>query len=187
MIMKLIGTTGKPAAGKSVAAEQLAEVLGCSMVEMGDVVTEKAASYLGVSTNELTSDQKGNAATELREEYGETVFAEETVNKARSLGDEYCVISGVRTPEEIEVFEQGDDFTLVLVTAPFEIRYKRFTSRGREDEDEFSRDDFKKRNERELGWGLDKVLSAELYDIAIENDGSVSQLSSHIESLVDTL
>lgn len=185
--MKLIGTTGKPAAGKSVAAEQIAEALDCPMVEMGDVVTEKAASYLGVSTTELTSDQKGNAATELRDEYGETVFAQETVKKAESLGDEYCVISGIRTPEEIEVFEENGDFTLVLVTAPFETRYKRFTSRGREDEAEFSREDFKQRNERELGWGLDKVLSAELYDISIENNGSVSQLSSRVESLVDKL
>lgn len=185
--MKLIGTTGKPAAGKSVAARELSNALGCPMVEMGDVVTEKAASYLGVSASEMTSDQKGDAATELREKHGETVFAEETVKKAKSVGDEYCVISGVRTPEEISVFESSADFTLVLVTAPFETRYKRFTSRGREDEADFSRDDFKNRNERELGWGLDRVLSQELYDISIENEGSVSQLSSRVESLVDEL
>lgn len=185
--MKIIGVTGKPAAGKSVVSKEIASMLGVPMVEMGDIVEQRAADYLGVSTSELTSNQKGEAATELREEYGETVFAEATVNEIQDKSESSCVVSGVRTPEEVEVFESNAEFTLVLVTAPFETRYQRFTGRGREDESSFSRDDFRNRNERELGWGLQTLLERNLYDVTIENDESMSELSSTIEFKIDRL
>lgn len=182
--MNLIGTTGKPAAGKTAAAKEISNALDCPMVEMGDVVTERTASYLDIAPDEITSDQKGNAATELREEYGPTVFAEATVEKAQEFNSEYCVISGIRTPEEISVFDSEGVFTLVLVTAPFDVRYERFTSRGREDEESFSKEDFESRNERELGWGLDKVLSEELYDVTIENTGGLDELQERITDFI---
>lgn len=185
--MHLIGFTGKPAAGKSFAADRFAQLLGVQMLEMGDVVTERAADHVGVAPDELTSNQKGDAATELREIHGETVFAEATVAEARQAGTSSVVISGVRTPEEISVFEaEADSFSLVLVDAPFDTRYQRFIDRGREDESEYTREDFRSRTERELGWGLDRVLENELYDVVIENAGSVSSLDSALSDLAET-
>jgi len=185
--MKLIGTTGKPASGKTVTAKKIAEQLDCPIFEMGDIVTERVSKYVGKSKSSLTSDEKGTAATELREEYGETVFAEATLEKALNCGSEYVVVSGIRTPEEINVFDSGSDFTLVLVEADFETRYQRFVSRGREDEGDFTRNDFEKRNEREMNWGLDKVLSEELYDVSIQNASSVDVLTSKVSDFVKTV
>lgn len=182
--MHLIGFTGKPAAGKTFVADRFADKVSAPMIEMGDVVTARAADHLSVSPDELTSNQKGTAATELREMNGETVFADATVDNARQTGESVVVISGVRTPEEIAVFEdKADDVTIVLVDASFETRYNRFVERDREDEAEYSRDDFRSRTERELGWGLDRVLDDELYDVTIVNDSTVASLDSSLEEL----
>lgn len=186
--MHLIGFTGKPAAGKTFAAERFAEQISAPIIEMGDVVTARAAEYIGVEPEDLTSNQKGTAATELREKYGDTVFADATVDEARQTGSSVVVISGVRTPEEISLFEdESADVTIVLVDAPFDTRYTRFVERDREDEAEYSRDDFRSRTERELGWGLDRVLDDELYDVTIVNDSTVSSLDLALDELESTV
>lgn len=185
--MHLIGVTGKAAAGKSTAADEFANQLDAPMIEMGDIVEQRVCDYLNVNPSELTSDQKGTGASALRDEHGDDVFAEATVSAAQDTGNDVCVISGVRSPEEIEVFKRYADVTLVLVSAPFETRYERFCSRGREDEADFTRDEFQARVDRELDWGLEELITENQYDIEIMNDGGQTELSNAISNAIDTL
>ena len=88
--------------------------------------------------------------------------------------------------EEIEFFKSklGDDFLLIAVDVPENIRYKRAMSRGRED-DSLDIEKIKKRDERELGWGLDTLI--ESADIVISNEDSIEEFRKRIEDVFYSL
>ena len=68
-------------------------------------------------------------------------------------------MDGTRNINEIEYFKKefGNDFRLIAINTPFEIRFERVRKRARSD-DMNSMEELKRRDEREKGWGLDKAI-----------------------------
>jgi len=77
----------------------------------------------------------------LREEEGDDAIATRTlplIREAAADGERDTVlVDGLRSTVELERFREafGDDFTLVAVRAPFEIRAERLDDRGRDESD----------------------------------------------------
>ena len=179
--MGLYCFTGYPGSGKSTACDIAADA-GVPTTSMGDIVRKRARDELGT---DATSNDIGNWATEQREKHGDTVFAEYTADDIEERFDGTVVVDGVRSRDELEVFnDRFDDVTLVYVRAPFEERLSRIQSRGREDEGDATAADLRERDQREEEWGLADLVEQEQYDTVIENTGTLDDLREEVLNLL---
>lgn len=178
--MNVIATVGLPGSGKSEAAT-VAEELDIPVVTMGDVIRAECRAR-GLDP----AEHHGAIAKALREENGLDAIA------ARSLPmiedalaeNETVLVDGIRSDVEVERFEQafGDDFTLVSIDAPFEVRRERIESRGRDMSADEGGEGVRERDERELGFGMGKAM--ERADVTIENVGTLEEFHEKIRRLL---
>ncbi|MFH1013140.1 MAG: AAA family ATPase [Thermoplasmatota archaeon] len=176
--MKVVVFTGLPWSGKSEAVA-VAKQMGIPIFRMGDMVWEETKKK-GL---ELNDDNVGTIANDMRKEHGRDIWANRTIEKIKEAkNSNILVIDGVRNLDEIETFKRklGDDFLLVAIHVSDELRYKRALERGRKDD---SRDivKIKARDHREIGWGLNMVISSA--DIVIQNEGSLEELQKKVKQI----
>lgn len=173
-----------PGAGKSEAV-LIAKEEGYPVFRMGDCIMEE------VKARGLPLDDKnvGPIATEMRKTNGYDIWAKRTYEKIRTSPDvakcRCVVIDGVRNVEEAVFFRSVfDDFKLVAVDAPFEQRCERLIKRGRSDAPQTA-EDCKRRDERELSWGLGKLI--EKADLKIENTGTLEEFRTSFREIFDKI
>lgn len=178
--MRVIGTVGLPGSGKGELAEVAAEA-GIPVVTMGDIIREECRSRgLDPATDH------GKIAKKLREEEGDDAIA------ARSLpvvedhleSNDVVVVDGLRSGVELDRFREafGDEFVLVSVEAPFEMRAERLGDRGR-DESDTDVESLKNREERELDFGMDEAMDRA--DVVIENTDTLEAYHEKITRLFE--
>ncbi|HEX2021302.1 MAG TPA: AAA family ATPase [Candidatus Thermoplasmatota archaeon] len=177
--MRVIAFTGMPGAGKSVAVE-VARKRGIPVLRMGDFIWEEVRRR-GLP---ITSESVAEVAMQMRTDFGPGVWAEKTVDRLKSMHVEMGVIDGVRSEAELEVFRHrlGVDFTLVAIHASRATRMRRLFERHRED-DVRDEGEFIARDERELGWGLGRVIA--LADVMLVNEDTMPDLASQVERVMD--
>jgi len=156
--MNVIGTVGLPGSGKGEAAD-VAEAAGIPVVVMGDVIRAECRRR-GLDP----AEHHGRIAGALREEEGDDAIAARTLPRIREAAVESdrgdtVLVDGLRSTVELERFREafGDDFTLVAIRAPFEIRAERLGERGRDDSDADTAA-LRERDEREIDLGLGETL-----------------------------
>lgn len=176
--MKIIAFVGMPASGKSEASA-VARRLNIPVVNMGDVVREETARR-GLSP---TDENIGGTGTALRREEGMDAIARRCVPRIRSLASPVVVVDGTRNIDEVEHFKKqfGEDFKLVAIHTPLELRFERVRNRARSD-DMDKIEELKRRDEREKSWGLDKAIEAA--NITINNTDSLEKFHEEIEKLL---
>lgn len=183
MYMRIIAFVGMPASGKSRAA-QLARERGIPAIVMGDVVrTEAERCGLDQSDTKI-----GSVGDRLRAEEGMDAIAKRSVPSIRKLqkNADIVVIDGIRGLAEVDLFrkELGDDFMLIAIFAPIDIRLERISRRKRSDS-VTDLDALKARDERELKWGLYEAL--ESADHVIRNTGTLDEFLIEVGSVIDRL
>lgn len=146
---------------------------------MGDVVREEARKR-GLSFGDATV---GGMADEERRTHGPGIWAERTLPLVTSQN---CVIDGLRSKAELEVFREqfGSALLLVAIVSSPEARFQRLVSRRRDD-DILSREEFERRNRREMAWGLGNLI--ESADVRIENEGSLDDFRKAIDNFLGRL
>jgi dephospho-CoA kinase len=173
--MKIIAFTGMPFSGKSEAVK-IAKEMKIPVIRMGDMVWEETKKR-GLKLNDKNV---GRIADSMRKQHGMDIWAKKTLEKIESQKiDEKIVIDGVRNIEEIETFEErlGNDFLLIAVQVNDALRYKRAMNRGRED-DSLDLKVIKKRDKRELSWGLGNVIASS--EMVVTNEGSQEEFKLKI-------
>jgi dephospho-CoA kinase len=176
--MKVIGVVGMPASGKGEFS-RIAADRGIPVVVMGDMI-RRAVAGAGLP---LTDENMGSVSAELRATYGMDAVAHLTVPAVEETGAPVALIDGIRGGAEVAIFrERFPMFLLVGVRASFETRLRRLGSRGRSD-DPHSAEDLRRRDARELGWGLGDALAAA--DVYIENEGTVEEYAGRVAHLLD--
>jgi dephospho-CoA kinase len=175
--MRVIAFTGMPGAGKSVAVE-VAKKRGIPVLRMGDFIWEEVRRR-GMP---IDSGSVAEVAMQMRTDFGPGVWAEKTVDRLHSMRTDMACIDGVRSEAELEVFRHrlGADFTLVAIHASRATRRARLLSRQRPD-DVKDEGEFIARDERELGWGLGRVIA--LADVMLVNETSMPTLEEQVERL----
>jgi len=181
--LSVLGVLGLPGAGKTTAAESLSdhrddvEMLTMSSVagEVFDAVYEdgieafpvtmqeqiasSGVSESGVVPSEDTSKALATFADTVLGIDG-TFFSRRAVASVESDGVENVVVDGVRSMADVDGFENAaDSFALVYIHTPFSVRLERLTSRGRDSEQDADADYLVERDEQELGWGVDNILT----------------------------
>lgn len=176
--MKVIAFVGMPASGKSEAASIIinSNALG---INMGDIVREEIKKQ-GV---EPTDSNLGKLATDLRKKNGMDFIAKQCVEKIKNNMANNIVIDGIRGIDEIEYFKKSlaDDFTLIFINTPLKLRFERIQKRKRSDDTMKTIEDLCTRDNREIGWGLDKAM--DIADIVIENTASLDELKQKMQKL----
>jgi len=178
--MKVIGTVGLPGSGKGEAAA-VAEDAGVPVVSMGDVVREECRRR-GLDP----ADHHGEIAQTLREEDGLDAIAQRTLPPVREHLEDHdtVLIDGIRSAVEVERFREafGEDFLLVSVEAPFDLREERIIDRGRDNVDEDG-EPLEVRDERELGFGMGDAMDDA--DVTIENTGTLEAFQERVRELLE--
>jgi len=178
--MKIIAFVGLPLSGKTTAA-RVAEEMGIPVVVMGDVIREEVRRR-GL---ELNDENAGKIASELRAKEGMDAIAKRCVPKIREKLSEHgvVVIDGIRGIAEVEHFRKvfGEDFVLINIESPLDVRFQRSLSRKRED-DITTIEELRRRDERELSWSMEEAMKAA--DFTVEN---LTDLDTFREKIRDLL
>lgn len=178
----VILVTGMPGSGKSLV-KKAAEKLNLPVVSMGDVVREQAILE-GIP---LTPEGLGKLAINLRDKYGDDIIAKLTIDKilgGRLNKSKAVIVEGVRSWSEVESFRKIFERTVIVtVHAPRKVRFKRLISRCRRD-DPRSWDEFEERDERELKWGIGKVIAFSDYIILNYEHRSPEEVVKEAEDLI---
>lgn len=180
--MKIIAFTGMPFSGKTEAVKITCK-MKINVIRMGDLVWEE------VKKRDLELDDKnvGFIANEMRKLYGNNIWAIKTIEKIKlNYKSNLIVVDGIRNCEEVDIFKKklDKDFTLIAIISNDELRYNRGLKRGRKD-DCSDLNILKKRDEREIKWGIKKVI--ESADIIVTNDGALKDFKKKIIDIIDML
>lgn len=179
--MKLIAFVGMPASGKSEASA-VARSLGIPVVSMGDEVREEAKRR-GLPP---TDENIGGTGTALRRDEGMDAIAKRCIPKIRGQTGDVVVVDGTRNMEEVNFFKKqfGDDFKLIAINTPFDLRFERVKKRARSD-DMTGIEELRRRDEREKGWGLEKAMGQA--DITLNNTHSIEEFREEIKKTLRTV
>lgn len=174
----IIGLTGTNASGKGVVADILKK-RGFSYHSLSDVIRDDLSAKDIAPTRE-NMIKRGN---ELRSSFGPAALAKEIGPRITSPR---AVIDSIRNLHEVEELKKLDNFKLVSVDAPLEIRYKRAQKRGRI-ENAANLEQFKAMEEREKSQDdtaqqIDKCMK--VADHTIINDGTIEELEKKIDDLI---
>jgi predicted RNA binding protein with dsRBD fold (UPF0201 family)/dephospho-CoA kinase len=176
--MKVIAFVGMPGAGKSEASA-VAREMGMPVIVMGDVLREEVRER-GLPP---TDENIGAVANQLRKDEGMDAIAKRCIPKIEALKARVVVVDGIRGIAEVETFKKafGDNFTLVKIDAPFELRLERLRQRARSD-DTGTADWLKQRDERELSWGMGKAI--EVAEKSVVNLEPIEKFKAEIKSIL---
>ena len=179
--MNVIGTVGLPGSGKGEAAK-VAEEAGIPVVVMGDVIRAECRRR-GLDP----AEHHGRMAGTLREEEGADAIAARTLPLIREAAAEGAsdtvLVDGLRSTVELDRFREafGDDFTLVAVNAPFEVRAERLDDRAR-DESDSDLAALRERDARELELGLGETLDRA--DVEVDNTGTLAEFRRRVRGVL---
>ena len=173
--MKVIGFCGLPGSGKSSAIDAIQD-LG-TIVTMGDVVRKEAIKR-GI---ESTDENLGKIAKELRKKGGQEIIAQKCVELTSEQESDVIFVDGVRSLAEVKVFREIWEFPLIAIVIDENIRFKRLHERNRSD-DPKSLEELRKRDEREISFGLRDVV--EIADYKIENSTTIEELQEKAKNIV---
>jgi dephospho-CoA kinase len=179
--MQVIGTVGLAGSGKGEFAT-VAEEQGVPVVTMGDVVREECRKR-GLDP----AEHHGAVAEALREEEGPAAVAEASLPHVEDAlegeGADTVLVDGLRSDVEVDAFEDrfGEDFTLVSIEAPFELRQERVAERDRDALDAETLED---RDERELSFGLGAAMDRA--DVTVENTDSLAAFRERVREVLES-
>jgi dephospho-CoA kinase len=177
-ILKVIGFCGLPGSGKSTALESVKD-LGV-VVNMGDVVRNEAIK----KKIELTAENLGQLAKSLRIEGGKGIIAIKSVQLIKNSPSEVVFVDGIRSVHELTVFRKYWKFPLIVIEADEKVRHQRIIERARDDDSKLILD-IKKREEREVGFGLLELI--EKADYIINNNSTIIELKIKTKKKIEYL
>ncbi|MDP8230109.1 MAG: AAA family ATPase [Candidatus Gorgyraea atricola] len=175
----IIGLTGPNASGKGEAARYI-ESKGFVYHSLSDILRDEA-KRLSIEPLRENLIKLGN---KLRRKNKASFLAEETIKKLAPAQNH--IVDSIRNPAEVEALKRLDDFILVGVNAPVEMRFKRGIDRKRPG-DAQTLDDFiekeKKENKNDpRNQQLKKCL--QLVDALIINDSTLEKFYKKIDETI---
>jgi dephospho-CoA kinase len=173
--MKLIIVTGMPGTGKEEFLN-VASSMNIPYVRMGDVVRDEYRSrdIKGMTVGEFASSE--------RKINGSDIWAKRSL--ARMSGDVFLV-DGCRSADEVNEFRSlTDDVTVVSISSSPEARYSRLVQRNRDDAPA-TLEEFIARDEREMEWGIAKLMA--LADVTVPNETTLEDFREASRAVLERL
>ncbi len=165
--MIAIGFASLPGAGKSTALKAV-EDLGV-IITMGDVIRTEAQKR-GLP---LTDENLGFVASYLRKKEGKGIIARKCVGQIEQQDEKIVFIDGLRSMHEVNIFRDYWEFSVIAIKISQEKRFEIIKNRNRDDDPTTLRE-LQLRDEREIDFGLQKVI--EHADFVIHNNSTEEEL-----------
>ena len=187
--MKVLGLTGTFASGKEIAREIIEKNSNSYSVVLSSLLKEDALKGQGIN---ITREIKQNLGNELRKQYGSDVLVKIAVNFMQKNKD-FLIIDGIRNPGESDFLRQkfGNDYKLIAVDAPQQVRFERFSKRSREGDpqtfEEFVKVDERDQGKDEPEYGQQVRKCIEMADFVIQNDGSLEEFQQKVLETIKQL
>jgi len=180
VVALLLGLTGRQCSGKSEIAKILRE-FGFDVLEMGEVLKSQ------IGKEDPSIEEVSKFAIEVRKKMGRGAVAKLAIPILRrklSSGGK-VVISGVRSPEEVEIFrKEFKEFLLIRVKSEKGNRIERALKRGRPD-DPSSMEEFIEKEKLEEELGIEETMAMAEFEIL--NEGTLEELRRKTLELLDKL
>lgn len=167
-----------PLSGKSTVSKHL-EKKGFIVLDMGDIVR------IEMDKRDIKEGNEGEFTKKLRKIHGKDAIAELCAPYLEEMKEEKedILITGIRSLEEKNTFEKkiGNGIKIIAVWASRKTRKERKEKRKREED--IMGDEFKERDEREINYGLAKIIT--LSDHLVKNENkSKKELKQEVFSIV---
>jgi len=160
-----------PGAGKSTIADGL-ESKGYKIINMGNAVRNEAKKR----KLEPTASNLGKLMLELREQNGPSAIAQLIKPQIDDTDSNIIIIDGIRSNDEIRFLKKSGNVKILSIHASTTTRFDFLIKRGRSDDPQ-NKDNFDKRDTRELGVGISTSIALA--------DESISNNNLTIEQLID--
>lgn len=179
----VVVTVGLPGTGKTHSARYLAGLLGAPVASLGDAVRRDARTELEGS---VVGREIGNWLYARFRERGTEPFREWIADAVDDcLPASTVVVDGVRTPVSLsDLRSRADRVTVVQLTAGFDVRYERISRRNRAGAGQYGPGYLRRRDRRDLEYGLETVLTDEPVDHRIVNEDDRTQLERELDAVV---
>lgn len=174
--MKIICITGLIGSGKDEVAKYISEKYGYEIIDYANILREIVRNE-GL---EVTRENLQNT----RLKYGNTFLAEIAIKKIKEAGKNKIILTPMRRSEDylIPKKEFGSEMKMILVDVPANIRFKRLSKRGREnDPKDFTT--FKKQEKREFEiFNFKKTFS--YADFKLNNAGNMKDSQIKVDRIM---
>lgn len=184
----IIGITGTNAAGKDTVVDLLKGKYGFRNYSLSDEIKYELVKR-GL---DYTRDNLIVTGNDLREKFGPGELAFRAIKRAENDKPENILFTSIRNPAEISGLKKiFPDFKLIFIDAPIEMRYERAKKRGsagKIGEAEYSFEQFKEKEDRELRGGKNEqqlLTCRDLADIKVMNAGTIEELQRKIETVLN--
>ena len=177
----LVGLAGRNASGKTTVIDWL-KSKGFESNSCSDSIRH----WLRSNNREITRDNLIDGGRKLRAMGGPGILAEMLIDLIEE-GTKHAVDS-IRTPAEVEAFRKCEDFVLVEIRAPRELRWQRLLERGRTGDAE-TFEQFSIQEEAELvahdESGQALIATAKMADVVIHNNGDIDDLYKQLDIFME--
>jgi len=174
-IENIIGLTGTNGSGKGAAAEFFMGH-GYAYLSLSDLIREE----LREKVQEVSRDNLIKMGNHLRNKYGADILARRTMEHVRGK----TIIDSIRNPKEVEYLQCQENFILLAVDAPPEVRYARVILRGRNESvqtlEEFIAKEKEEMTDLEKGQQLQRCM--QMADHLISNEGTLEEFHRKLEA-----
>ena len=173
-----IGLTGTNSAGKGTAAEYISGKYNMPVYSLSDEIRYEA-DRRGLERSRDNLRQIGN---DLREKHGHGALAEMLLPRLEGK----AMVDSIRHPAEVAVLRRLDDFYLLSIDAPVELRYERALNRGRLESattlEEFRYKEDLEKSGHGSGQQIHNTMAAS--DYKVWNDGQLGELYKKIDNIL---
>ncbi|MEK6936994.1 MAG: AAA family ATPase [Nanoarchaeota archaeon] len=184
--MLIIGVTGTQSSGKDEVAKYLISK-GFKHYSCSDELRKEARKLKLPETRENLGIVIGD---KLRTEFGKGILGKRTFEQIKKDKVKSAVVSSLRLIEEVNELKKSNNFYLIFVDAPIEIRYKRAAGRMRISEKNYTFEDFKRiENNERYGIGTLQKMQ-DCYDNAeftIINNKSLTELHEEVDKILSRI
>lgn len=175
----ILGIAGKNASGKGTVADIL-KAGGFEYFSLSDEIRQALAEK-GV---EPTRDAMTDEGNHIRHSEGAGALASRVIHRFSQGVNQ--VVDSVRNPEEVRVLKNCENFFLIAVDAPVEIRFQRLNDRARPGDPD-TLGGFLAAEERELAGGdpdaQQLLATMKLADYTISNTGDTDALTAAVKNV----
>ena len=177
----IIGITGNYASGKDTVAKIIIKS-GFKHISLSDILRTE----LNKQCKEVTRDSLTKFGNKLRRQNGANILAKKALER---INEWDYIVTSIRTPSEAELFQTREDFILIKVTSPDEIRLNRIIERNREKDpktiEELRKKEARENTHNKYSQQLNKV--ADMATKEIINDSTLEELDKRVKKLLEEI
>ena len=163
--------------GKGKASEILKEHYDCDVYGYSSPLR----SIVSLIGQEATRENLSNLSLSLRQIFGQDVLEKSAIEAYKRSDKSIIFLDGVRRESDIANLRKMEEFILIYIDAPTELRYKRVTGRGQNAGDtDKSFEDFLKDEEHDTERSIRSLRP--LANTVIENTGSEADIEEALIS-----